>query len=56
MDVFNNFAQTGDWMYSFVENLETVIDAGVSPLPILVLYSPDANNRENAGVHNHLQW
>jgi len=38
-DVFNNFWETGDFMYSFVENLETVIDAGVSTL----IYDGDAD-------------
>jgi len=39
MDVFNNFAQTGDWMYSFVENLESVIDAGVPT----IIFNGDAD-------------
>ena len=38
-DVFSNFAKTGDMMYSFVENLETVINADVSVLTILGEFS-----------------
>ena len=35
MDVYNNFAATGDWMTNSRPDLETVIDAGVCMLILL---------------------
>jgi carboxypeptidase C (cathepsin A) len=39
MDVYNDFALTGDWMRSSLPNLEMVINAGVRT----VIYDGDAD-------------
>jgi len=39
MDIYNQFAATGDWMRSSLPNLEAVIDAGVRT----VIYDGDAD-------------
>ena len=62
--VYDNFAETGDWMHNSAPNLETVINSGVRTIiydgdavsctisPILIF----AANRRSVGLHPQFQW
>ena len=53
MDVYNDFASTGDWMRSSLPNLETVINAGVRT----VVHDGDADYICNyMGVEAMVRW